>query len=167
MSAIDTAHSTLRTLLANHAAFRTWSGAADVAAALAQIFIGGFEEGSEPTKPYLLIRSKEDTFQLTKLGVDTRIASGELLVIAEKEIGSANQADSVLASAEKDGDWGDLIQIIGDASIEEASGVRMIVRDITIEADAAFPAVIEGGDPSKRYEEWFGVINVAWGPDAD
>ncbi len=167
MSAIGTAHSTLRTLLANHAAFRTWSGAANVTAALAQIFIGGFEEGSEPTKPYLLIVSAEDTFQLVKVGVDTRIAQGELLVIAEKAITGANQADSVLACAERDADWGDLIQIIGDASIEEASGVRMIVRDITIDADAAFPAVIEDGDPSKRYREWFGVINVAWGPEGE
>lgn len=171
MPAITTAKTNLRVLLSENGDVQTWLGhTGNAAQALASIIIGGFEESTNPDdiRPYLVIQNKPETHQRVKIGGDTWVSNGELLVIAEKAITAGNQDDPDAADAEKDTDWSNLIGYIADASVSEGSGgERIIARDITIESEAGFPEIDRGGNNTKRYPYWFGVISVAWGPEGE
>ncbi len=171
MPAIQTAIANLRVLLSENSDVQTWlEHTGDAASALASIIIGGFEESTDPDdiRPYLIIREDPDTeMQLVKIGVDTWVANGVLEIKADKAITADNQNDPSAATTEKNTEWSSLFQFISEASVSEGSGgERIIVQDILPKEFAGFPE-IDRPNNIKRYPYWFGVLNVAWGPEGE
>jgi hypothetical protein len=88
----------LRTLIAACPAFQAWTGAANAAAAAARIHLVNLPEG-DLTRPFALIGYGEK-WKYTKIADISFQARGELFVMFEDDVASANQAseaDAVIA----------------------------------------------------------------------
>ena len=97
---LSTPVDTLRTMLANSAAFQTWVGAADATAAKARIYPFTIDEGSY-TRPYAIVTFGDGGFSLNNVGTgaaDSFQDRGQLRIFFEANVSAGNQgnhADSV------------------------------------------------------------------------
>ena len=83
-----------RTLIANSPSFRTWTGAADVAAAKAFIHVVG-EEFDNTARPFVVVAFGDEPGELERIAQGAGnyfIQTGQIFVLFEDDVASANQA---------------------------------------------------------------------------
>lgn len=151
----------LKEALANSSWFRTWCGAASVAAARERIVLEYRQAADLPSRPYVVLGL--ETAALRKVGVGTHgPMSATVTLAAEHDVGGSYSDTAEEANLDAQNEFGELIAGLHDWQVD-VSGIRVEVNDIEIIAPPAFPDPRELESDSSPFPYWFAACRMYLG----